>query len=306
MNSLPPLPNELKFISPYLQRAQELQQREPIIAYYCNYYAAKLAIEKGTKEKGESQNFLFKLLDVLEKEKKKFSNNEAVTNDIVGEAFVENFAIKIFLNADNIDRAGKATKQTAMTFLASSIFLELLKIFGELSPEVENKIKYAKWKAAHIIKALRDGQRPIAGPPGGDPTSQEPTYVDNVNTNAAPLSNVSTTGPPLPPKSNAIQPFNYIQSITPTQTAPSSIQPHSQLPQQQRTPNATTSTGQQQQPTRSTLNLKSNSHCEIDPNTVATAQKYCKWAVSALNYNDVKTAIENIDKAKALLESYNN
>jgi vacuolar protein sorting-associated protein VTA1 len=29
---------------------------------------------------------------------------------------------------------------------------------------------------------------------------------------------------------------------------------------------------------------------------IAKAQKYCKWAGSALNYDDVKTAIENLQK----------
>lgn len=33
------------------------------------------------------------------------------------------------------------------------------------------------------------------------------------------------------------------------------------------------------------------------------AQKYCKWAGSALNYDDVKTAIDNLQKALRLLQT---
>lgn len=33
------------------------------------------------------------------------------------------------------------------------------------------------------------------------------------------------------------------------------------------------------------------------------AQKYCKWAGSALNYDDAKTAIENLEKALYLLKT---
>ena len=38
------------------------------------------------------------------------SNNEAVTEEIAGAAYIENFAVKVFTQADNADRAGKATR----------------------------------------------------------------------------------------------------------------------------------------------------------------------------------------------------
>ncbi|CAJ0756470.1 17342_t:CDS:2 [Entrophospora sp. SA101] len=57
-----------------------------------------------------------------------------------------------------------------MTFWAPSTFLELLKIFGEINPEIGNKI--------------------------------------NINIfPSAPLSKFSTTGPPLPPKFTSQQPI---------------------------------------------------------------------------------------------------
>ncbi|TPX34335.1 hypothetical protein SmJEL517_g02940 [Synchytrium microbalum] len=200
----PPVPEELKHIAPYLQRSLELAQREPVVSYYCKYYAVKLAIEKGTKSK-EGKSFALALMDTLEQEKKQLSNSEALSNDVVGFAHVENFALKIFLNADNEDRAGKASKQvstyfttnisrfptphkfrkTAKTFLAASLFLELLRTFGELDGEIEEKIKYSKYKAADIMKALREGRVPEAGPPGGeqqdpegapDPTGPQDTF----------------------------------------------------------------------------------------------------------------------------------
>ena len=60
-----PLPEQLKFINPYLQRATELRQKEPIISYYCTYYATQLAIESADKST-ESQSYLGYLLDNLE------------------------------------------------------------------------------------------------------------------------------------------------------------------------------------------------------------------------------------------------
>ncbi|KAH9273985.1 hypothetical protein BASA83_003620 [Batrachochytrium salamandrivorans] len=94
-------------------------------------------------------------LNALEQDKVNLAGNEAIGNDVVGYAHVENFALRIFINADNEDRAGRASKKTAKTFLAASIFLELLKTFGALDSEVQQKIRYAKFKAADIIKALK-------------------------------------------------------------------------------------------------------------------------------------------------------
>lgn len=42
---------------------------------------------------------------------------------------------------------------------------------------------------------------------------------------------------------------------------------------------------------------------KLSPDQVAKAQKYCKWASSALNYDDVKTAIDNLRYALQLLQT---
>ena len=40
----------------------------------------------------------------------------------------------------------------------------------------------------------------------------------------------------------------------------------------------------------------------LSPQDSEQAQKYCRFAASALQYEDVKTAIDNLHKALALLE----
>ncbi|KAI8369720.1 Vta1 like-domain-containing protein [Blakeslea trispora] len=256
------IPTELKFISPYIQRAQELANRDPIVSYY--------AMAKGARTK-ETKDYLFQLLDTLEA---KTIDDEAITNDLVGYAHVENFALKVFLNADNEDRAGKASKKTAKTFLAASIFLELLKVFGELDAEVESKIKYAKWKATDIMKALREGRVPTPGPPN-EQTEEQDVLKDNTipvisefpsppSNFTAPLSPPSAQPPVvtidrtsdadmLPPVSSPVAP------VAPVVPAVSQISQISQISQQ------------------ATVNI-------------AQAQKNAKWAISALDYDDIKTA----------------
>jgi len=41
---------------------------------------------------------------------KKASEEEAITSDVVGQAHVENYALKVFLYADNEDRAARFNK----------------------------------------------------------------------------------------------------------------------------------------------------------------------------------------------------
>ncbi|CAG8492404.1 17853_t:CDS:2 [Racocetra persica] len=416
--TLPTLPEELKFINGFLQRAQELRNREPVIAYYCNFYSVKLALEKGTKSK-ESKAFLARLLDVLEEEKKALHDNEAVTNDVVGEAYVENFGIKIKLYVFGFLEIQKKlitiipNRKTAKNFLAAAVFLELLKVFGPLNPEIEEKIRYAKWKATDIVKALKEGQTPAPGPPGGEPALQPPLkeedYVVNPSDNvpsidqfpSAPLavdspsvshmeenglqlipgftndslphqppssfpnnppssfpnnppsslpnnppppppppslipgltndplrhqipSSFPSNPPPLPPSipgftndslrhqppssfpSNPPLSQNYVQPYSSPiyqPTTPSSL-PANQHPSSLPTNQHPSSLPINQQHVRHYTQFSHHS-VEIDPNIVASAQKHCKWAISALNYNDVKTAVENMHKALAMLEPYN-
>jgi hypothetical protein len=48
--------------------------------------------------------------------------------------------------------------------------------------QIEQKQKYAIWKAAEIRKAIKEGRKPEAGPPGGDKdeTSYSTTTISQV------------------------------------------------------------------------------------------------------------------------------
>lgn len=45
------------------------------------------------------------------------------------------------------------------------------------------------------------------------------------------------------------------------------------------------------------------SNTKLDPALIAKAQKYCKFAGSALNYDDIPEAINNLEKALRLLKT---
>ncbi|CAE6121081.1 unnamed protein product [Arabidopsis arenosa] len=81
---------------------------------------------------------------------------------------VEGFALSVFAKADKQDRAGRADLGTAKTFYAAAIFFETLSQFGPVPPDIEQKQKYAAWKAADIRKAIKEGRKPTPGDPVDD------------------------------------------------------------------------------------------------------------------------------------------
>ncbi|KAG2605790.1 protein HOMOLOG OF MAMMALIAN LYST-INTERACTING PROTEIN 5-like [Panicum virgatum] len=152
-----------KGLLPYLQRADELQKHEPLVSYYCRLYAMEKGLRIPQKERTKTTNsILISLMNQLEKDKK------TLTLGPDDHLHVEGFALNVFAKADKQDRAGRADINTAKTFYAASIFFEILNQFGELQPDIEQKQKYAIWKAAEIRKAIKEGRKPEPGPPGGD------------------------------------------------------------------------------------------------------------------------------------------
>ncbi|GAQ79728.1 vacuolar protein sorting-associated protein VTA1 [Klebsormidium nitens] len=193
-------PEPAKGLLPYLQRADELQKHDPLISYYCRMYAVDKGIKIPKAQRTQTTNDLLKsILIQLEKDKKAVKLNEQ--DDPM---YVEGFALNVFAKADKQDRAGKADLNTAKTFYAASIFFDMLRQFGELHPDIAEKQKYAVWKAADIRAALRDGRKPMAGPPGGDATMDQD---DSLASSQAPSldrpvsfsDNLPSIPPPQPP-----------------------------------------------------------------------------------------------------------
>ncbi|XP_074943891.1 vacuolar protein sorting-associated protein VTA1 homolog isoform X4 [Phalacrocorax aristotelis] len=239
--ALPPLPPQFKSIQHHLRTAQELDKREPVVAYYCRLYAMQTGMKIDSKTP-ECRKFLSKLMDQLEAMKKQFGDNEAITQEIVGSAHVENYALKMFLYADNEDRAGQFHKNMIKSFYTASLLIDVLTVFGELSEENAQHRKYARWKAAYIHNCLKNGETPQPGPIGMEGESFGVT---------------SNTIQPAPQNIPLVDPSLY--------------------------------------------SAQSAGEVRLTPEDFARAQKYCKYAGSALQYEDVSTAVQNLQKALKLL-----
>jgi vacuolar protein sorting-associated protein VTA1 len=155
--SLPPCPASLRPVQHYLKLATEHDARDPVVAYWARLTAlqAGLQIDKSSPE---ALAILLPLMEWLEGQKKVHKENDAVVNEVVASAHIENYAMKLFLYADKNDRAGNFGKNVVKSFYSAGILFDVMQSFGEVTPEVAHYRKYAKMKAAYIHNCLKSGE----------------------------------------------------------------------------------------------------------------------------------------------------
>ncbi|KAJ1739784.1 hypothetical protein LPJ68_004370 [Coemansia sp. RSA 1086] len=328
-------PDELKHVLPYVQRGLEVAKADPIVAYFCKYYAAQLSIpHQGAS--AAAQEYLTRLLDELEAEKAQLTANDNMKNDQVASQHCTSFALRIFAKADTEDREGRASKATARNFIVSSQFMQVLNGFGELPEDVAEKIKYAKWRAAEILKAMREGRRPEL-PPGEQPAEAKgaPEAEDPGPLSMSPRQPNEPAGPasgdimswPSPPATHGQPPWPAppAEYQYPMQPAAHPAQPQVTLPsvphdQPQATshiarsidvsPGAATfipvpaSRLPQVSAAADQGDRGPDSTVMLNPADAKSAQKHARWAISALEYDDVETAVQNLQKAIEVLHPY--
>lgn len=234
------VPATLKPVAGYFKLASDVEERDPAIAYWIRVYVMEKAIKLDSKSP-EAKAFLTAIMDRLEKDKETLKDNEAVSTEIVGQAHVENYAQKLFENADSEDRSGQATLKTVRTYLATAQLFEILSVFEpELSEEVLEKQRYAKHRASVIMKALKTGEQPpppenIAGIAEslGQPPVDSIRFLDENTGNSLtghfiPPS-INTLNPPYPPyqagSSGVSENSTPFSSTPPAPPAPTPVNP---------------------------------------------------------------------------------
>ena len=160
-------------------------------------------------------------------------------------------------------------------------------------------MKYSKWKAVEIDRCLKNGITPTPGGPG------EETFDDETA--------------PAPPVGFTVQPPSFDQPADPSwnyqppaETRPTPKPRHMahQNPLPEATPRydeygggfASTSTGWDSRPSGST-GPPPGPEVQLGPQEIGKAQKLCKFAGSALEYDDVAGAIDYLAKAMKLLQT---
>ncbi|KAL7944218.1 Vta1 like domain-containing protein [Trichoderma barbatum] len=357
-----PIPAPLKIpeVSRFLNRANQLRAFKPAISYWCEYHAVNQIVGKNLHTTDDDCfSFTKTLLERLEATKVERPEDDAIMDNTAGQAYVEQFAQETFDRAERTMKANKVTRQTADTFDAAATFFDLTHEWGTPEPDVLQKIKFAKWNAARILKAIREGNDPnesnpkpreaedepvldpldpavqqlTASPPpqaayvedvpdGGEPSrpeqaahdgyfppqaaeaDNEPFVPSPMSTSPPPTESAlpmqppdSTSTPQLPPQFTSYapppqppQPVN--PSVPPSWTAPTAPVP----------PAVASPTPVVQTPiVPPVANLSSGGRVVADQKSIAQAQKHAKWAISALNFDDVPTAVQELRNALATL-----
>ena len=160
---------------------------------------------------------------------------------------------------------------------------------------MQTRLKYAKWKAVEIDRCLKTGITPTPGPPGGDEGG-----AFNLGDLDANLGGGGGSFDMPPPQSE--QP-SYPTFPTPSIPAPTPIPDlpkpvakprHLADPKPAPIPQAQAPVPQAQAPVP---------QAQISCNDVSRAQKLCKFASSALDYEDVAGAVDFLQKAINLLKT---
>ncbi|KAK2715299.1 vacuolar protein sorting-associated protein VTA1 homolog [Artemia franciscana] len=278
------LPPSLKPLQHYLKAATEQETRDPVIAYWCRLFALQLGMKLDKKSK-EASAVLLPIMDWLEKARTEMHENEAVTNDLVAKAHLENHAMKLFTWADTEDRAAHFNKNVVKAFYTSGIVMDVLETFGEVGLDISEKRRYAKWKATYLHNCLKNGETPIAGPPTDElelfSEPQGNAYGGETKDYQTPFApDQGRTGWPSVPEMNQTPtPAERRQPVTPAYEPQAVIPPYVPV-----------------QPSPSM-------HQTPDPEIIKKVEKYCRFTMSALNYDDVPEAIKNLELALRLLKT---
>ncbi len=182
-------------------------------------------------------------------------------------------------------------------------------------------MKYAKWKAVEIDRCLKSGIVPTPGPPGGnDPSFDSPSQPGPSSTGDLPTAYFN---PPQPEPSTAGNPptayFNPSQPGLSTAGNPPAT--YFNPPQ----PGPSTATIGFGDPLPAAINASYNTPSQPSAVSIkpvprprapqeqaavqltsadtSKAQKFCKFASSAIEYEDIEGAIEYLTKAMNLLKT---
>ena len=163
-------------------------------------------------------------------------------------------------------------------------------------------MKYAKWKAVEIGRCLKSGIVPTPGPPGGDMGETEEDTVG-----PAPAIGFTVTPPQpsdvrLPPGAQPVLPHVDPNPPMSDMRVPPGAQPVFP-PGPKPVPRPRQNLPQEQYPEDPYHTPAAASGVQLGPAEIAKAQKLCKFASSALEYEDVQGAIEYLIEATKLLQT---
>eukprot|EP00871_Galdieria_phlegrea_P002536 jgi/Galph1/3283/GphlegSOOS_G1993.1 len=286
------------------------------------FYACDLGLKIRDKKDADATKFLKGLIEKCETERSSIGDLTQLKDH------VEDFALKVFYRADNEDRSGNADRTTVRMFYAALCFLEVLNSLTEPSEDIKEKIKYCKFKVADISRCLRAGTKPTPGPPDlnkEDPYEEQVSRQDlsllaneeditvsasqetergnehNDGTasewNSSPLDNnlVETQKAAENQTLGNETEDDVLNRISKSLSQSSEEDGNSWKLRDEVSPSGRIESGPLSKQQRS-------SHENMQ--TLLEAQKHAKYAASALDFQDIQSALKELRQALKLLEEY--
>jgi len=311
MADAPPPSLKGKIIA-YLNQAKERAAAgETVIAYYCKVHALSEAMAVRAQIPKTDMGYVLGLMDQVEAEKKGVSDLDDA------QVHIENKAFELFDRADNADRASPMVPklQTAKDFYASATLLEVCKEFGELPEDLAEKIKYGKWRYVEICKAAKEKRAP-APPRGIDPDEGGVGEGEGSSSMAAPAAPPPQQYAPPTPEASAPPSYLDLPPVAPQQP-PAAIPPHvgegkppsfdAPAPPQHFPPPAAPAgyaappPGYAAPPPAAYAAPPPPAGFKPDRIAIMEAARLSQTAVSSLQFQNVDTAVANLQKAINLL-----
>lgn len=312
-SNIPEPPLQLKVIQSYMKVASDIERIDPVVSYWVRLYSTETALSID-RDSPECKSFLSAIILWLENFKKTHKENEAVSNQTVGQAHMENFVVALFTKADTLDREGTANKNTVRMFYMAAVLFEAMAVFGPLNEEISKRAKYAKFKAAYIQKCLKLGQVPKPGPVEGSDLedasySQGQTTTslnDTSDKNSEPQNSNTSADNSKPPSDPFIMTPSSGPVYPPTFPQPTSNPSKTEASSNNNTSNAgmassSTTSSTSGKSTIEVTKFQATNGAPLNAEDLMQGQKYCKFANSALQYDDIPTAVANLEKALKLL-----
>eukprot|EP00922_Rhytidocystis_sp_ex-Travisia-forbesii_P039058 GHVS01058157.1.p1 GENE.GHVS01058157.1~~GHVS01058157.1.p1 ORF type:complete len:317 (-),score=49.82 GHVS01058157.1:254-1204(-) len=130
-------------------------------SFYCRLFVGEqlslLRGQPGPPDPGVDK-LLMEQIDKAE-QLKSLSNSDPSVAPFTKQEF-ENFCLGVFKRAYDDDQSGIICQSTLQRYFCAGLFLDVLGQFGPLSPEMEQKRKYSRWRATCIKRSLDLGETP--------------------------------------------------------------------------------------------------------------------------------------------------
>eukprot|EP00796_Vickermania_ingenoplastis_P008458 gene8458-5934_t len=268
-------------IRPFLQRAEEFQQKDPVVSYFLRTHAVHVGAKRRSKDDQEGVHFLNTLLDELGREKAALG---ARLQGVDGRTALTKTALALFRRADEEEQAGQCNLSLVRLFFTAAVLFEATAQFtkdGSMDPIAAERCRYAKYTASRMKKAIDSGALYTRAdhPEGGSPS--RPTPPDQM-AGAGEGEGRRQTDVPRQKKS----------SVTINDSRPQMHQPPKQSPPPPQPKPAPASDAPEPEDRAGRVTM----------DDIFAAQKHAKQAVSALQFLDHKQAVAELRAALALLE----